>query len=169
MSEFTSCDDCTDNMKQSNCSICIHNNMGDFFEPKPKQKIVKLEEMVGSDIDMEFSNMAIPFIHTHDIYIGKLTGFDESIPDKKFYIKDKVGKHYKCRIRQDHWHHWNGDECPLPEGFEIEIEYYDRDDGELIREGLNNYRNMGWSNITGFKVLGTADNTIYEWQKEKKE
>ena len=143
----------------------------DIFEPepKPKQKTIKLDEMVGSDIDCEFSNMATPFKDRHDIYIGQLTGFDTSIKNKKFYIKDNVSKHYKCRIRQDHRHHWNGGDCPLPEGLDVEIEF--RESG---REPTDNYRNLRWSHTGGvwdiiaFKVLGTAENFKYEWQIKKR-
>jgi len=130
--------------------------------PKPQPKIIDLNMMIGSDIDMEFGNKT-----RHGDTIGKLDYIDEH-----GYFNSYSDNYYKeCRIRQDHWHSWQGGECPLPEGLEIEVKYRRKN---LIdkRNGHCDYGTAwlwdgGHDDIIAFKVLGTAENWEYEWESEE--
>ena len=164
MSEFTSCEDCKyhkdyySGMKSiSPCKSCVHSGLSDNFEPKPKKKIIDLSKMVGSDIDMEFWD-TLP-----SIYVGKLEKILDLSP--KQYCRKNGINFDNCRVRQDHWHSWQGGECPLPEGLKGEIKNREGSiqsytfsaipDKRWLSDGANN-------NIIAFKVLGVAGGWRYE-------
>ena len=131
------------------------------YRLKPEKKIIDLSKMVGSDILCEFSNSG------NQWSINKLTEIDE---DQGYYYYDSYDYFYKCRIMQDHFHSWQGGECPLPEGLIVEIRYIDHLDGEYteIEEKIvKNYQMIDWSMVIAFKVLGAADGYCYEWESEK--
>lgn len=127
--------------------------------PEPKyKKIIDLSKVVGSDIDCEFLRPDGSLIG-----INKLTnicgdGINETYESSGIYTT-------KCRIRQDHWHSWQGGSCPLPEGLEIEL---------LFRGGkhekLTDYIYDRWSDdddnydIIAFKVLCTAPGYKYKFE-----
>ena len=167
MSEFTKCEDCIhyEEIGTDFCYWCEHRISEDNFKPKEKN-IIDLGKMVGSDIDMEFADNNAWFI---DYLIEIInTDINNSYP----YVTKKRKSIAKCRIRENHWHFWQGGECPLPEGLEIEIMYRC---GEA-EESLILYHRRIWSNnwlhnsekydIIAFKVLGTADGWSYEYETE---
>ena len=133
-------------------------------EPKPKNKIIDLSKMVGSDIDMEFWD-TLP-----SIYVGKLEKILDLSP--KQYCRKNGINFDNCRVRQDHWHHWTGGECPLPEGLIITVKFLGGAEYDYLA-----YSNLQWvekfedgrrsgNNIIAFKVIGVADGYRYEWEEE---
>jgi len=131
-------------------------------EPKPKKQIIDLSMMIDSEIDMEFEGI-------NKWWIGKL-GEIEIYNSKKRTEYSMLGDDegfYNCRIRQDHWHSWQGGKCPLPEGLEIEVIYRGKTEPETIDQGTMTMDvNWSWRNTVGdiiaFKVIGCAEEWEYE-------
>ena len=161
MSEFTSCNDCARQSKNGNCIfLCKYNkSTEDMFVPK-KKKIIDLLKMVGSDIDCEFASMSNNFYR----WASKLKEIND------YYVSEAGAGYHCCRIRENHWHSWQGGECPLPEGLYIEVIFRNGEEGDT--EG---YYNSGWNinwhhqsgtyDIIAFKVIGVADGWKYEWDE----
>ena len=123
--------------------------------PKPKKKIIDLSMMVGSGIDMEFSNGQ--FLTPK---IQKLKHILE-----RTYVTAFGNEFDNCRIRQAHWHNWHswgGSLCPLPRGLEVKLRFI-TDTGGISHSILDNYRDINWDNVIAFRVLGPAENAQYEW------
>lgn len=160
MIEFTN----EDAIKHIDEHIKSMERLKDKFKPKPKQKIIRLDEVIGSDIDMEFTNLEDFKIQPYHTAVGKLTGFDNSTGNN-YTIKNDVDKYTKCRIRQDHPHANVWDKCPLPEGLDVEIAY---NQGGISGK-ITDYMNLEWHEVCYFYVYGTTPTHRYEWQKEKEE
>ena len=155
MSEFTSCNDCQNRMTTV-CNYCKHNKLNSHFCPKPKKKIIDLSVCIDSGIDMEFGATDIK-------HIGTLLKIEET----RYFSKNIIAGWYtECRVRQDHWHSWQGGKCPLPEGLEVALIYRNRGVGEHKPV----YLELDWSHdnrlydIIAFKVISVADGYKYEWQ-----
>lgn len=133
--------------------------------PKPKKKIIDLSMMVGSDIDMEFK------LNSTEWKIGKLSFINKDSTEGIFYHALNFHGSNKCRIRQDHWHVWQGGKCPLPDGLRIKI---------MLRNGRipnsTTYATEEWTwehheedgDIIAFKVDDIADEYIceHDWDNE---
>jgi len=142
------CDDCSN--EDDECYLCLHQSRISHFKLKPKKKIIDLSMMVGSDIDMEVS-------YTNDFSRAEII---------KYNIHTAQNANF--RIRQDHWHSWQGGDSPLPEGLDIRLLSRNGDD---TKASNSKYINFRWEHgfiddIIAFKVIGTADNARYEWQEE---
>lgn len=131
--------------------------------PKPKQKVINLDEMVGSDIDMEFSNFA--------------SSIDDDDSERLWYTSQLINIHHngnymypngcaeRCRIRQDHPHANIWPECPLPEGLKVGVYYKDGGVSGII----TNYLDVNWRDVSRFYVYCPADGWKYEWQLKQSE
>jgi len=142
-----------------------------FFKvnlPKPKKKNIDLSVMVGSgNIDMEFCygkdwskwNVSKLLRISSGLYWPSI---------KTNQLPTKI-----CRIRENHWHPWQGGECPLPEGLIIKvttdrninksfncIDYF----STIYKACWNRKSNAGW--IISFKVIGIKEGWKYEWEEE---
>ena len=80
---------------------------------KPKLKPVDLSVLIDSGIDCEFTD------HHGAKYLSNLSHINHIVPDK--YRLEHVGFFKQCRPRLNHWHSWQGGECPLPEGLVVEV------------------------------------------------
>jgi len=75
-------------------------------------------------------------------------------------------KHYKyCRPRMNHWHAWNGGDCPLPEGLIVDARLRD----DYLSENANTNsliwtKNTGHNNVIAFKVTGIAEGYRWPWE-----
>lgn len=144
----------------------------ELAEIKQKQKSalkpVDLSVLIKSGIDCEFSDAG--FKGECDRYpVGPLTHITEGTPNK-YWIN--AGCFFtSCRPRKNHWHNWQGGECPLPEGLLVEVR---RRDGSLYSS--NTVKNVGlrWLgkkdvisqyDIIAFHVIGLADGYCWPWQK----
>jgi hypothetical protein len=122
--------------------------------PKPKFKTIDLSIMVGSDIDMEFGGNEFN-------WISQLVKID-----KGYYSKHSgAGWYDNCRIRQNHWHSWQGGECPLPEGLFLDV--ITRNSVKARRVKLYNtsqywFHSQSATDIIAFKVIGTVDGYTYD-------
>ena len=128
--------------------------------PKQQAKIIYLKMMIGSEVDMEFSNC----LFDSGLHIDKLS----EIQNKKYPYGDCEDYWQECRIRENHWHHWQGGERPIPEGLDGKILLRDKTIYSLPKEvnwhhGLENEL----FEIISFMVTGKKDGYIYEWEQEK--
>jgi len=128
------------------------------------KQVIDLSCMVSSGIDMEFRN------YNGIWWTTQLNNINECT-DKKY--ESALGDKYnssECRIRQDHWHSWQGGKCPLPKGLNINIktraqssESYDVESYDVsywgwkwnIPEGDNS------GDIIAFKIIGAANGWKY--------
>ena len=131
--------------------------------PKPEKKIIPLDDLIGSDIDCEFDSGYNDWSCVSPL--KSTTGYKDHPYKPTIKLEGEDRYFSQCRIRQDHWHSWQGGECPLPEGLQIEYQI-----NELQRRIYTcNSDESDWSRIIAFKVLGTADGWCYEWQLKDKD
>lgn len=128
--------------------------------PPPAKKVIDLSVLVGSGVDCEFWD------EEGEVLIGALThSFDGSGP----YQCDKRLWFPHCQPRMNHWHSWQGGECPLPEGFVVEA--YTRT-GRLLPEAEATTLRWRWRysyphndpDIITFRVLRKADDYCMPWE-----
>lgn len=144
-------------------------NNPDSVRIKPELKPIDLSVLIDSGIDCEFSNPAP--------YIGRTIGVLKTINPiqvgDRIYLGNVSGSgglndYARCKPRMNHWHAWPGGECPLPEGFLVEILMRDGT-GRGIQEHPNNLywsHDNGKPDIIAFKVIGTADTHCMPWEVE---
>lgn len=174
--KFTSCHDCTERLivNLRYCGRrCSHNPSNiNYFRPKAEKKIIDLSTCVGSDIDMEFADS----INVNDLGFCLTDTLNEDNTQLKgLYISKRELRGFEqCRVRQDHWHSWQGGECPLPDGLAIEIRTREKSTTSYNAKSYN-MSAWGWKwnhpkrdnsgDIIAFKVLGPADGWCYSWDK----
>lgn len=130
------------------------------YRRKSQKKAVDLSVLVSSQIDCEFRTGT-------KSAIGVLTGFIGAKADK-FIQLDKVCdiEWQECRPRLNHWHSWQGGDCPLPEGLAVEVMF------RLGQTTNHRYMDGRWSHvdsggdIIAFKVTGLADGWTWPWEVE---
>ena len=130
--------------------------------PKPKIKKIDLTVCIGSAIDMEVSNSN--FTGKPAIAVGPLY----HVLNSDCYT-DGYNNFQYCRARENHWHHWLGGECPLPEGLVIKLCF--GKDEPCTKEPRTKYSGeryasiwrltKGNDRIVAFKVLGCAEGWEY--------
>ena len=124
---------------------------------EPKRKIIDLSLMVGSDIDMEFPTNAGTSWFTSQL---------KEIKEGKFYISKHNYKYSECRIRQNHWHHLGGGECPLPRGLTGQVLLRNRN--VIILDCASKWVHDEYDmylDIIAFMVTGVTNDYKYEWEK----
>ena len=134
---------------------------------KPTKKVIDLSVLIESGIDCEFSDEESFGLN----FLGTLT--DQEGRDYHKYSGnsgDGFVRYAKyCRPRTKYIHAWQGGECPLPEGFMVEVWY--RGGGESVRpiasgNGLYWAWNYKPSDIIAFEVLGLADGYVMPWEQD---
>jgi len=138
-------------------------NNSDSVRIKPELKPIDLSVLIQSGIDCEFLDE-----NSRTWYIA---GALHSLDGKPLcYYNALHRESYKCRPRMNHWHSWQGGECPLPEGFLVELRF--RDGNELKSGYYSDITCIRWSqdnhesDIIAFKVIGTADTHCMPWDVE---
>jgi len=120
-----------------------------------QDEIIDMSCLVGSDIDMEFGE---------GTYVAKLKSINPKVVSK--YTSEKGNMYKECRVRQDTWLSWQGGECPLPEGLEVEVEY--RNEGFQSKASTYHTTRWDWGHCGGewdiisFKVLGVCEGWKYD-------
>ena len=156
--------------KATECSPSIGSKLNCWRVAEKQDKIVDMSCLVGSDVDCEFTNLVDFDIQPYHTAVGCLTGFDNST-NKNYAIHNDVNTYRQCRVRQDHWHSWQGGgECPLPEGLLIQLKFGKEQayDSETRAEYSGERFNKVWRltttdyRIVAFKVIGTAEGWKYE-------
>lgn len=132
-------------------------------------KIIDLSILVNSGIDMEFSSC----IDDVDADSSEAIWYPQQligVSNNATYLYSN-GCDSKCRVREDHWHSWQGGANPLPDGLVIEI--LTRDNRQYPNHSCAGYNNIDWdwmwrdkiTDIIAFKVLGVAKGYTYKWGK----
>jgi len=136
----------------------LRSDLSNWRVAEPEKKIINISMMIDSDIDMEFSNHM-----GQDWFVYKLTDINKN----GYYsiTNDKYG--HSCRIRQNHWHSWNGGgNHPLPEGLTGKIRLRDRCVLPLSCATKWEYDACDESlDIIAFWIDGTVNNYKYEWEE----
>lgn len=128
--------------------------------PKPEFKYVGLECLIASGVDCEFKD-ELP----EEWMVGRLISIDES--KKEPYLTD-IEKYEHCRPRMNHWHSWQGGECPLPEGLVISMILRS---GQRVNDAAPTYQLWTYvhndTDIIAFKITGLQSNFKYPWESEE--
>jgi len=78
-----------------------------------------------------------------------------------FFSLDSISFNY-CRPRMNHKMYWGGGECPLPEGFEVEVYYRLRGTSTVASVSVFNWmHNNTDADIIGYEILGLVDDWVY--------
>lgn len=131
------------------------------YRVKEQKKVVDLSVLLASGIDCEFVDDKTDSTW----FVGKLKRI-LSDSRKHIYEKDSGASWKYCRPRMNHWHSWQGGQCPLPEGFEVEVLFQD---GSRCVGVTTRFR---WaylntvSDIIAFRVINLAANYCYPWEQE---
>jgi hypothetical protein len=90
------------------------NSLTKDWRIKPTKKVIDLSVLIDG-IDCEVSNNSIK---TNNWEIRQLQSI-YSDGNSGWPYRTEKGTHEKCRPRMNHKHAWQGGDCPLPEGFEV--------------------------------------------------
>lgn len=128
---------------------------------KPK-KPVDLSVLIKSGIDCEFGGDTEEYSG-----IGKLLRIKGELFYKSKTANPDIVYWCRCRPRMDHWHSWQGGECPLPEGIDYEVMHRD---GTVWRP--EQVQGHTWkyevpfcdTDIIAFRVTGLAEGYCMPWE-----
>lgn len=126
----------------------------------PPPTPVDLSVLVESGIDCTFSADGV-----NPEYVGALDGINGATHAHLY--RDGGESHKYCTPRMDdHWHAWNGGDCPLPGGLNIEVRRHGMP-GEYERTTAYGPVKCEFkSSIYAFKVTGLADGYCWPWDTE---
>jgi len=130
-----------------------------YFEinpPKPKVKKIDLSVCIKSGIDMEFADEDTDADKWW--VVGKLSAI--KVYEKLYYVDEQGANFRFCRVRQNHWHSWQGGSCPLPEG--LNVDYRLRGSIYISPKTEKSWQHDGTAtDIIAFKVIGTLEDWEY--------
>ena len=138
----------------------------DVWRIKPTKKVIDLSVLIESGIDCEFRD---------DIgertTIGKLLEINEYDGYPYTTGNSRVDEYEQCQPRTHHIHAWQGDDCPLPEGFIVRltkwsvhvphISHIELTTKQWISSKANEH-----TTVQAFEVLGVADGYVMPYDKE---
>ena len=136
----------------------------DVWRIKPAKKVIDLSVLIESGIDCEFKDSCGKKWHVSKAYEGL---YQESL------YGTKSGDYFEqCQPRMNHKHAWQGDECPLPEGFIVRltkwsvhvphISHIELTTKQWISSKANEH-----TTVQAFEVLGVADGYVMPWEQDK--
>jgi hypothetical protein len=131
---------------------------------KPTKKVIDLSVLIESEVLCVFFDQSTPSSAT-----GKL----KKIRGSAAYVsnnRDSSGMPVSsraCKPLMNHKHAWQGGDCPLPEGFMVDV---------IFRDGSKGFNmttcTLRWSceavnsDVIQFEVLGLADGYVMPWESE---
>lgn len=132
---------------------------------EPQKKVVDLSVLIGSGIDCDFGMISNDG-SISQCMIAPLVGINLKARCK---YEAMFGDSYEvCRPRMDHWHSWQGGECPLPEGFKVVFVFRNGTDSALLSNSVVHeweYDEQPHNHdIIAFRVIGLADDYCYPWE-----
>ena len=138
----------------------------DVWRIKPTHKVIDLSVLIETGIDVELGDFQGVFFLG-----GHLTHIIEKGSSSMYNASDSTNAHSYARPRMNHKHAWFSGNCPLPEGFVVEVWYRDglRLPDNLMNSGI--YNKTGWihknigRDIIAFEVLGIADGYVMPWEQ----
>ena len=137
----------------------------DNWRIKPTKKVIDLSVLIESGIDCEFQSRSTAYW-----VVGKLRHQVSGSKRPTYHIHRGNQGFAKCQPRMNHKHAWQGGDCPLPEGFEVQLwDRYGRDAVRTTASGngleWHNFNPMS-SDIIAFEVLGLADGYVMPWEQD---
>ena len=134
---------------------------------EPAKKVIDLSVLIESGIDVELGDFQGVFFLG-----GHLTHIIEKGSSSMYNASDSTNAHSYARPRMNHKHAWFSGNCPLPEGFVVEVWYRDglRLPDNLMNSGI--YNKTGWihknigRDIIAFEVLGKATGYVMPWEQD---
>lgn len=128
---------------------------------KPELIPVDLSVILGIGIDCEFSNGNGKW----NISLLADIVTDVTCTTLGYVPSSSRGQVFgKCRPRMDHWHSWQGGECPLPDGLVFEL---------ILRDGTfgpgGPASTLTWehhdesTDIIAFRIVGLSDGFFWPW------
>lgn len=155
------------------CSNLDGPNIGshmEYYKVNDKQKhIIDLTPIIGKNIDMVFSdggswsinylqeirnNSLLPYI-SGIIPQSEIGSVGQLLPIGSVAFR-------QCRIREKHWHSCKEETCILPAGLLVEIRI--NLNGQIKEIKSKDYLNINWHNVTAFKITGTEDKYLYQYE-----
>lgn len=137
------------------------------YRRKLTKKPVDLSVLIKSGIDCEFvySNATN---HRDRLIIEKLTEITSNDYATR-YVNSNEKAHLYCKPRMNHWHYWDGGDCPLPEGIKVSVKTLRcaAYDGDCLSFSWGRKIRAVDGNIIAFKVLGLADGYCWPWEVEE--
>ena len=129
---------------------------------EPTKKVIDLSVLIDSQIDCEFYDELV--FDEEQLRISFLTSIDCS----RYPYSLGCDVYRFCRPRMNHIHSWQGDKCPLPEGFMVKVWWRDKQHPPEVREASENYWELynEESDIIAFEVLGLADGYVMPWGQD---
>jgi len=130
-----------------------------YWRIKPAKKIIDMAHFIESGIDMEFWDDA------SDSYTN-ISILDSINVELNYAFVSKISRYKHCRPRMNHIHFHRGDECPLPEGFEVKLYWRNSDSITTTCP----YTKLIWEHheydldIIGYEILRLADGWAYPWE-----
>jgi len=116
----------------------------------PVLKVIDLTPLIESGLDCEFWN------DKAEKFIGKLLN-NGSEDGHASDVAEEFFDHCQPRMAP-YVHYWGGgDACPVPEGFVIQVEWYDTLMHGFNENGFPNYSVFNWAEIVAFRILRVAD------------
>lgn len=116
---------------------------------KPQLTPVDLSVLIDSGIDCEFTD------HKGGKYLSRLAEIKGGYywADQELY---GMGGEAECRPRLDHWHSWQGGECPLPRGLRVELRH------RAGIQGMGSFigsvdEDIRWAHVLGSGLGAAAD------------
>ena len=119
---------------------------GSSVRIKPQLKKIDLLCLVGSGVLCEFGN-------TYKI-IGALTSITGG-SRLRYKSPSDDGFHDNCRPLFNYWHHHDGGECHIPDGFVVDIKTVDGDYAIKRIVGMSRYDY--WDKVIAYRVTGIAE------------
>ena len=124
----------------------------------PQPKIIDLSVLIDG-IDCEFANGDSFACCTIKDSLVEIT--DDGMFATEADVFDM------CRPRMNHWHAWQGGECPLPEGFDVDVMLRNSPEPQrIVPEKCRWTHCNGVTDIIAFRVIDKADGWQYPWQSE---
>jgi len=160
---FEHIDDCH-RWNASSQNPCMLNDLSLWRVAEPKRKIIDLSVCIKSNIDMEFRDHS-------NWFTDKLKNITKDVCEypevnKTIYQSITLFTAHKCRIRQKHWHSWNGGKRPIPEGLAGAIRLRDKTVEYLSIANKWVHDNASKNkDIIAFWIDGPAENYKYEWEE----
>mgnify|MGYP003660639748 CR=1 FL=1 len=136
----------------------------EVYRIKPTKKVIDLSVLIGSEVLCVFFDPSTPSSTT-----GKLKEVRGSA-----YVSNNINSSGRpeyaraCKPLLNHKHAWQGNKCPLPEGFMVKVWFRDNDVAPEVGEASE----YCWAScnaerdIIAFEVLGVVDGYAMPWEQD---
>ena len=129
---------------------------------KPAKKVIDLSVLIESEVLCVFFDPSTPSSATGKL--KKIRGSDAYVSNNRDSSGMPVSSR-ACKPLMNHIHAWNGGNCPLPEGFRVDVIFRDGSKGFNMTTCTLRWTSDGDTlDIIQFEVLGLADDYVMPWE-----